>query len=71
MFVENQPAMPSMRAFRPGAMTVFISVWPVLKSLPAMGTPCSRASSHAAGKSTVRFGAPLAKGTPSFRQAQA
>ena len=28
-----------MRAFRPGAMIVFIRVWPVLKSLPAIGTP--------------------------------
>ena len=34
-----------MRALRPGAMIVFISVWPVLKSLPQIGTPRSRASS--------------------------
>ena len=30
-----------MRALRPGAMTVFIQVWPVLKSLPEIGTPFS------------------------------
>ena len=71
MLVEYQPRRPSMRALRPGAMTVFISVWPVLKSLPAMATWCSRASSPAAGKSTARFGAPFANGTPSFRQAHA
>ena len=48
-----------------GSTEVFISVWPVLKSLPAMTTRCFLASSQAAGKSTVRFGAPFAKGTPS------
>ena len=45
-------------------MIVFISVWPVLKSLPAMGTPFSSASSVIAGMSTQRFGAPLPNGTP-------
>ena len=49
-----------MRAFSPGAMIVFISVWPVLKSLPAIGTPRAFAISVSAGTSTVRFGAPLA-----------
>src|SRR3990167_1939580 len=39
ILVENQPARPSIRAFRPGAMIVFIIVCPVLKSLPATGTP--------------------------------
>ena len=46
MLVENQPLSPSSRAFKPGARMVFISVWPVLKSLPQMGTPFSRASSR-------------------------
>src|SRR5262249_78366 len=36
-----------------------------------MGTSFARASSHAAGKSTVRLGAPLANGTFSFRHAHA
>ena len=69
MLVENQPSRPSMRAFRPGAMMVFISVCPVLKSLPATGTPFFCASSSMAGKSTERLGAPLAYGTPSFSAA--
>jgi hypothetical protein len=64
MFVENQPWRPSIRAFNPGAMIVFISVWPVLKSLPAIGTPDSFARSESAGMSTQRFGAPLANGMP-------
>ena len=34
MLVEYQPSMPSRRALKPGARMVFISVWPVLKSLP-------------------------------------
>ena len=33
-----------MRALKPGARMVFISVWPVLKSLPQIGTRISRAS---------------------------
>jgi hypothetical protein len=48
-------------------MIVFIRVWPVLKSLPATGTPFCAASSSRAGKSTERLGAPLAYGTPSLR----
>src|SRR6187551_2550737 len=44
MLVENQPRMPSMRAFMPGARIVFINVWPVLKSLPLIGTHSSRDS---------------------------
>ena len=36
--MENQPVMPSMRALRPGAISVFMNVWPVLKSLPQIGT---------------------------------
>ena len=39
MLVEYQPRRPSMRALKPGASSVFIRVWPVLKSLPAIGTP--------------------------------
>ena len=38
MFVEYQPDRPSMRALSIGASTVLISVWPVLKSLPEIGT---------------------------------
>ena len=34
-----------MRALKPGARIVFISVWPVLKSLPPIGTPLRSASS--------------------------
>ncbi len=68
MFVENQPLIPSIRAFKPGAIMVFISVWPVLKSLPEIGTPSWWESSTMAGMSTVRLGAPLANGTPILRQ---
>ena len=60
-----------MRALRPGAMTVFIHVWPVLKSLPEIGTPFSLASCCSAGVSTARFGAPLQYGTPSMIAAHA
>src|SRR5712692_3317482 len=69
MLVENQPRRPSSRALRPGAIIVFIKVWPVLKSLPQIGAPRSTESCWRAGISTVRFGAPLAKGTPSFSAA--
>ena len=55
-----------MRALMPGAMIVFIHVWPVLKSLPEIGTPRSVASCTRAGRSTERFGAPLQKATPSM-----
>src|ERR1700754_3703085 len=71
MFVEYQPASPSMRALSPGAITVFIQVWPVLKSLPEIGTPRSFASCCSAAVSTARLGAPLQYGTPSMMQAQA
>jgi hypothetical protein len=47
-------------------MMVFIQVWPVLKSFPEIGTPRSLANCTRHGMSTVRFGAPLAKGTPSM-----
>src|SRR3712207_8805068 len=60
MLVEYQPSKPSIRAFNPGAMIDFIHVWPVLKSLPAMGTPLSSASLVRAGMSTASDGAPLA-----------
>ena len=55
-----------MRALSIGASTVLISVWPVLKSLPQIGTlVLGRVAARSAGMSTVRFGAPLANGTPS------
>src|SRR6266478_7242554 len=59
MFVEYQPSRSSKRALKAGASTVFIIVWPVLKSLPPTGTPFFLASSIRAGVSTVRLGAPL------------
>jgi hypothetical protein len=65
MLVEYQPSTPSMRALNIGASTVLTIVWPVLKSLPQIGTPWSEANWRSAGTSTVRFGAPLANGTPS------
>src|ERR1044071_1165801 len=70
MLVEYQPCSPNMRDFKPGARMVFINVWPVLKSLPQTGTLLVFASSMSAGMSTVRFGAPLAKGTPDFRRSE-
>ena len=54
-----------------GESTVFTMVWPVLKSLPPIAIPRSLASCSIAGKSQVRLGAPLAKGTPSISAAQA
>src|SRR5438105_9160911 len=54
MFVEYQPASPSMRALNAGASTVFIIVWPVLKSLPPIGSLRSSARCWSAGTSTVR-----------------
>ena len=58
--MEYQPSRPSRRALKPGARIVFISVWPVLKSLPPMGEPVFFASSMSAGKSAERLGAPFA-----------
>ena len=58
-----------MRALNIGASVVLSSVWPVLKSLPQIGSPRSFASLTSAGMSTVRFGAPLASGTPSISAA--
>ena len=71
MLVEYQPATPSIRALNIGESTVLIMVWPVLKSLPPIGTPLLVASCSMAGKSQVRLGAPLANGTPSISAAQA
>src|SRR6266513_4924649 len=71
MLVEYQPARPSILAFSPGAITVFIHVCPVLKSFPDIGTPRSLASCISAGVFTARLGAPLQYGTPSMMQAQA
>ena len=68
MFVENQPVMPSMRAFKPGAISVFMNVCPVLKSLPQIGRFRSFASSSSAGVSVVRFGAPFAIWNPAFQR---
>jgi len=65
----RDPQSNEERALKAGASTVFISVWPVLKSLPQMGTSRSRDSSSIAGMSTVKFGAPFAKGTPSISEA--
>ena len=59
MLVENQPLTPSRRALRPGARIVFMSVWPVLKSLPAMGVWVCLDSSPSAGMSMLRLGGPV------------
>ena len=45
ILVENQPFSPSMRDFSPGAISVFMNVWPLLKSLPQIGRFMLRASS--------------------------
>ncbi len=58
-----------MRALKPGARMVLIKVCPVLKSLPQIGASFFRDNSSITGRSTVRFGAPLAKGTPSINEA--
>ena len=44
-------------------VSVFMNVWPVLKSLPQTGTLRCFASSSRAGISALKFGAPLAYGT--------
>src|SRR3989440_400757 len=54
MLVEYHPERPSMRALKAGASTVFIMVWPVLKSLPPIGRPRWSARPTSAGTSTVR-----------------
>jgi hypothetical protein len=69
MLVEYQPCKPSMRDFNPGAMMVFISVCPVLKSLPQIASLFLSASVINAGMSTVRFGAPFANGIPDLSAA--
>ena len=53
----------------PGAITVFIQVWPVLKSLPQIGSRFCCASAIIAGTSTDRLGAPFANGTSSISAA--
>ena len=60
-----------MRALNIGDSTVLSIVWPVLKSFPPIATPLSLASCSIAGKSQLRFGAPLAYGTPSMMAAHA
>jgi hypothetical protein len=69
--VENQPRTPSIRALKPGAIKVFVYVWPVLKSFPHSGAWLSRAKSSSAGTSVVRFGAPFANGMRRQRAALA
>src|SRR3954469_23789280 len=69
MLVEYHPETPRRRALNAGARTVFMKVWPVLKSLPQMGAELVFDNSTSAGISTVRLGAPLAKGTPSLSAA--
>src|SRR6185312_13808364 len=64
MLVEYHPLTPSILALNAGDRTVLISVCPVLKSFPQIGAPFWRESSIMHGRSTVRFGAPLANGTP-------
>ncbi len=64
MFVENQPLKPIILLLSPGARIVFMSVCPVLKSFPAMGTFFFLAKSVSAGTSTDKLGAPFAYGTP-------
>ena len=58
--VEYQPSTRRARARRPGASTVLSSVWPVLPSLPATGTPARSASATSAGTSAARLGVKLA-----------
>src|SRR5437763_17080752 len=67
--VEYQPRMPSIRDLKPGARIVFINVWPVLKSLPPIGTPLRSASSSLHGKSHHRLGSPFEQGTRDCRAA--
>src|SRR6266498_5533187 len=69
IFVEYQQCRPSIRDLRPGARIVFINVCPVLKSLPQIARLFCSARFLRAGMSTVRFGAPLAKGIPDFNAA--
>ena len=52
-------------------MIVLISVWPVLRSLPANGELVFAASSTSAGMSALRFGAAFAYGIPSLIAAYA
>ena len=54
-----------------GGSTVFIKVWPLLKSLPEMGTFIFLENSHMAGVSTHRLGAPIINGAPSAMAAYA
>ena len=69
MFVENQPLKPKQRVPMIGAKPDLTSVWPVLKSLPAIGILVFSAISHIAGMSTVVLGAPMMKGAPSAKAA--
>ena len=62
--MENHPDIPSIRAFSPGAMSVFMKVWPVLKSLPQIGRLRIARQIPSTWVSVVRLGAPLAYGMP-------
>jgi len=62
MFVENHPETPIMRALNAGASTVFMKVCPVLKSCRRWAPHFSWTVQSIAGKSTVRFGAPIGEG---------
>src|SRR3712207_8297431 len=65
MLVEYQPSTVSARLRKAGARTVFIIVWPVLPSLPAIGTPRCSANCTRAGTSADSDGVKLAYPTPS------
>ncbi len=62
MLVENHPLTPSMRALKAGARTVFIKVWPVLKSLPQMGAAFFLDRQTSAGVSTSEIRCAIGEG---------
>ena len=64
ILVEYQPSTWSARPRNAGASTVLTRVWPVLPSLPAIGTPLRRASSFSAGISAETLGVKLPYGMP-------
>ena len=69
ILVENHPDKPRQRVPIIGAKPDLTRVWPVLKSLPAIGILVFSANSHIAGISTVVLGAPIIKGAPSVNAA--
>jgi len=64
MLVENQPETPSIRALKGRRKHRLHQRLPGLEVLAADGAEFFFESSTIAGTSTVRFGAPLANGTP-------